>query len=264
MTPFLIMIERIFLFYIRLKEQWFFLEIMTQRIELFWRNIYDSKNWTFFTKSKNWSFFTNMTHSKNSSLLNLFIWLKELNTFLNMTQRMEPFSQNDSKNWTFSSKWLKIFVLWIWLRIVFWLWLSERYCFVYFDSNNWTVFKIRPKGLNFFDWLINMTQRIVFSLMSHRIEHFFEHERIEPSSFFMTHIIEPFFFLETQLNTFPIQRIEHSFWTRLTELNSFLECDSKNWTGFSKNWLKELNLFSQSMTFNNEPFEKYDSKDWTF
>ena len=37
-----------------------------------------------------------------------------------------------------------------------------------------------------------MTQRIVFSHMSHRIEHFFEHERIEPSSFFMTQRIEPF------------------------------------------------------------------------
>ena len=215
-------------------------------MNFFWRNIYDSKNWTFFfTKSKNWSFFTNMIHSKNSSLLNLFIWLKELHSFLNMTPRIG-----------LVSKWLKELNLFLKMtqkfcsldltqNWFFWLWLSERYCFVYFDSNNWTVFKIRPKGLNFFDWLINMIQRIVFSLMSHRIEHFFEHERIEPSSFFMTQRIEPFFFFGDSIEHFS---------------------DPKNWTFFLNTTLfwKNWTLF-WNVTQRIEPdFHKIDSKNWTF
>ena len=74
-------------------------------------------------------------------------------------------------------------------------------------------------------------------------------------------------FSDSQLNTFLIQRIEHSFWTRLTELNSFfgmwlqelnpifkiltqrIEFDSKNWTLFTK-WHEELNPFL-NMTHRN-------------
>ena len=193
---------------------------LTPRIRALWTFSYDSKNWTVsWIGLKEWNLF----FSK---------WLKELNLFLKMTQIFLFFG--------FDSE------------LFFWLWLSERYCFVYFDSNNWTVFKIRPKGLNFFDWLINMTQRI-FSLMSHRIEHFFEHQRIEPS-FFMTQRIEPFFFWRLNWTLFRSKELNILFehdsqnWT-------FLECDSKNWTGFSKNWLKELNLF----------FSKYDvQQDWNF
>ena len=258
-------LKEYFFFNIRLKEQWF----------CFGNS--DPKNWTFlkkhiwlwelnlfFTKSKNWSFFTNMTHSKNSSLLNLFIWLKELNSFLNMTQRIG-----------LVSKWLKELNLFLKMtqkfcsldltqNWFFWLWLSERYCFVYFDSNNWTVFKIRPKGLNFFDWLINMIQRIVFSLMSHRIEHFFEHERIEPS-FFMTQRIEPIF-------------LERLNWTlfRSKELNILFEYDSQNWTLFWNvtqriepsfhKWLEDLNFLLQicliEITFFWKKKKKDDSKNW--
>ena len=244
---------RIELFFTKSKN-WSFLPIwLTPRIQAFWTFSYDSKNWTV---SWIWLKELNLFFSK---------WLKELNLFLKMTQKF--CSLDLTQNW------------------FFWLWLSERYCFVYFDSNNWTVFKIRPKGLNFFDWLINKTQRIVFSLMSHRIEHFFEHERIEPSSFFMTQRIEPFFFF-WRLN-----------WTlfRSKELNILFEYDSQNWTLFwnvtqriepdfqkidSKNWslftrrLKELNplhkmtqriepFFLKVWPSTIEPFEKYDSKDWT-
>ena len=174
-----------------------FWEIMTLRIELF------------FTKSKNWSFFTNMTHSKNSSLLNLFIWLKELNTFLNMTQRIGLVSKwlkelNRVSKWLkefnlFFSKWLKELNLFLKMthflffgfdsELIFWLWLLEWYCFVYYDSNK-PFFLIRPKGLNFFYWLI--WPKGLFFLTWVTESNTFEHERIELSSFFMTQRIEPF------------------------------------------------------------------------
>ena len=174
----------------------------------FWRNIYDSKNWTFFTKSKNWSFFTNMIHSKNSSLLNLFIWLKELNSFLNMTQRIGLVSKwlkelNRVSKWLkefnlFFSKWLKELNLFLKMthflffgfdsELIFWLWLLEWYCFVYYDSNK--PFSNTTQRIELF-LLIDMTQRFVF-LTWVTESNTFEHQRIEPSSFFMTQRIEPF------------------------------------------------------------------------
>ena len=287
-----------------------------------WNN--DPKNRTYFffskkhmtlrieliKKSKNWSFLTNMTHSKNSSLLNLFIWLKELNLF----------PQNDSKILFFGLDSELIF---------FWLWLSEWYCFVYFDFYNWTFFILRPRGLNFFFDLIwpkglffliwftesntfwtrlkesntfwtRLKESNTFWTRLKELIHSFFSEWLKDLNFFwnMTQWIELFFsirlkelnlfchskelnllllfhdaknwthFSETQLNTFLIPRIEHSFWTRLTELNSFwmwlrqlnrifknltqrIESsslvDSKNWTLFTK-WLKELNLFEDYLT----------------
>ena len=54
-----------------------------------------------------------------------------------MTQRIEPFPQNDSKFLFFGFD----------AELIFWLWFLEWYCFVYYDSNK----------LNFFS---NTTQRI--------------------------------------------------------------------------------------------------------
>ena len=202
-----------------------FWEIMTQRIELFFLKKHnDSKNWTFFKKSKNWScwsFFTNKTHSKNSSLLNLFIWLKELNTFSwiwlkeldlfqndsknwtvsqNDSKNLTSFSQNDSKNWTFSSKWLQIFVLWIWLRIDFLIMILRMVLFCLLWLINWTFFLIRPKGLNFFiDWY-------------------------DPK--------DCFFSYESQNRTL--------FWTRKNW--TFFFHDTKNWTFLKIIWLQDLKL----------------------
>ena len=67
----------------------------------------------------------------------------------------------------------------------------------------------------------------------------------------MTQRIEPIF-SETQLNTFLIQRIEHSFWTRLTKLNSFFGM-----------WLKELNRIFKNLTQRIEHSSLGDSKNWT-
>ena len=286
-----------------LKEQWsFFSEIMTQRIELIF---FFLKHMTLkielIKKSKNWSFFTNMTHSKNSSLLNLFIWLKELNLF----------PQNDSKILFFGLD----------SELIFWLWLSEWYCFVYFDFYNWTFFILRPKGLNFFFDLI-WPKRLFFLIWVTESNTFFEHdwknwtlrirlkelnhsfsEWLKDLNFFwnMTQWIElfsiwlkelnlfchskelnlllflfhdakelnPFFDAKTQLNTFLIQRIEHSFWTRLTELNSFFGMWLKELNRIFKNLTqriehsslgdKELNLLHK-MTQRIEPFCEHDSQ----
>ena len=156
---------------------------MTQRIEiLFWK--YDPQDWTFFLiwpkeriellwyDTKDWIFLIwptepntfNITQrieaffqhdSKNWTLKRLFdsnnktfLWLERIEhfflkmiqriePFLKITQRIEPFSQNDSKNLFFG------------FDSYFWLWLLECYCFVYVDSNNWTVFWIRLKDWTF-------------------------------------------------------------------------------------------------------------------
>ena len=203
----------------------FFFEIMTQRIELFSKK---SKSWSFFYQYDSLQEFKpfepfHMTQRIEHFFWNMTQWIElffnltqRIEPCLKMTQRIEPFPQNDSKN----------FVLWILdseLFFFFSLWLLEWYCFVYFDFYNWTFFILRPKGLNFF-WF-DLTQWIVFSQMSHRIEHFF-------------------FFLNTT------ERIEHSEydsknWTTLSQN------DSKTWT-FSGIWLNGLNFF------------QFDSKNWTF
>ena len=218
---------------------------MTLRIELF------------FTKSKNWSFFTNMTHSKNSSLLNLFIWLKELNTFLNMTQwvglvskwlkefnlflkmtqRIEPFPQNDSNFLFFGFD----------SELIFWLWLLEWYCFVYYDSNKPFFFSlIRPKGLNFFYWLI------------------------WPKGFFLTWVTESntwtrknwtFFFHDTKNWTLFEDYLTPRFKTFVNREMELYEFGSRNWGLFNNITQKWLTLFghdSQSWTF-----FQHDSQNWT-
>ena len=147
--------------------------------------------------------------------LNLFFWtfsrwLKELKSFFNMTQRIEPFvflktSQrieyffqkmlkelnlsfiwttflHDSMNWTFFNLtrrvesfqiWLKEldFFFWIWLKNLnlrlsmtqrsdpFWTWLKEVNFFEHYSENR-TLFLRRRKELNLF---LNLTQRIDFS-----------------------------------------------------------------------------------------------------
>ena len=113
---------------------------------------YDSKNWNWL-KALN-TLFSNMTHRFFWVWLTglntfFFKWLIELNIFLQMTQRIEPSSQNDSKNWTFlkiiSLQDLKLFLRlgrWIFFNLdqgieaffnnitqkwltLFWTWLSE-------------------------------------------------------------------------------------------------------------------------------------------
>ena len=95
----------------------------TQRIELSCRNM-TRRNWTLSKKKgKEWNSFSfkkllkelnsfEMTHRIEPLFMNLFsIWFKEMKFFSNMTQRLEFFSQNVSKNWSSLSyellKWIK-------------------------------------------------------------------------------------------------------------------------------------------------------------
>ena len=146
-----------------------------------------------FLNSKNWSLFTNMTHSKNWTLMNLFIWHKELDFFRhdsksclllflnNMTRRIEPSFwtchnelKNDAKNWTslfsnmtqrieFFPKWLKVlnfFFLKMWLkRIELCKYDSENWTFPFFNTTH----RIKDWCFFFFSiWLkeLNMIQSI--------------------------------------------------------------------------------------------------------
>ena len=105
---------------------WIF--FMTQRIAtFFFEETYDSKNWTFFSKNLRIDPFLPIWLSPRIQAFWTFSYdSKELNFLLKMTQK---FCSLD-------------------LTHIF-DWLLECYCFVYVDSNNWTVFWIRLKDWTF-------------------------------------------------------------------------------------------------------------------
>ena len=185
-------------------KNWTFLFKMSQRIEhMTWLKVliellkkYNAKNWMFF-----WIWLTELNHS-------FWIWLQELNLFVNiwffnkkinrfepfstwlrenepdfqnLTQRIEPSSQKDSKNWTlkdylipttklsYDSRNWTFFCIWIkeikllfsnlWFKLLdlFWteltelwtplkIWLAEQDLLKNMTHRNWTL-------------LFNMSQR---------------------------------------------------------------------------------------------------------
>ena len=139
-------------------KNWTFLRHMTQRIDpFFWTyvqklifismihriepSLHDWKNWTFFIMSKNGTFFS-------------WIWRKELNLFfLTVTNRIELFFENISKNWT-------LFCLNV-SRVELFFWMGSK------DLN---------PLLNMFPW----TEPFLFYMT----------QRLEPS-FYMTQWLEP-------------------------------------------------------------------------
>ena len=118
---------------------------MTHRIEPFLKD--DSQNWTNFT---------NLTHSKKSTLVDLFYHYSKNWIFLRLTE-LNLFVQFDSLNWILLQNMIHSF-----------LQKNMTYRIEPFldDSKNWT-FSIWPKELNFFScdsnhWTLfffNMTQR---------------------------------------------------------------------------------------------------------
>ena len=231
------------------------------RIELFLKN-YDSQNWTLPI---------NMTHRMEPFFS---IWLKELNPFRNITQRTEPFSTYDSKNWTFFSielfqyyskdknfsicfEELNPFLIWP-KELTFWknesnIWTlfehdSKNWFFSY-DSNNWALFWKLAHRIEFFEVILSIeffffkkkTQRI------ERIEPFLEiTQRIE--LFFvenMTQRIELFFSIW-------LKELLQPFFFMIQILGPFSH-DSKNWT-FLFTWLKYLNFFWKFLIQRNGPF----------
>ena len=191
-----------------------------------------------FSDPKNWTFFLNTTHR-----IELFFWnvtqrieqdfqkFDSKNwTLFTRRQRIEPSSQNDTKNWT---------LLWTWLTETFLNYNSKNFFLMKYDSQN-------SKNWTFFS---QMSQRIELSEEKHYSQNWTWVIEIEP--FFFTWLKE--------LNLF--------FWLWLKELN-FFDYDSKNWT--FDYWLKELNLSLKNDSKNlfshdskNLTFFEYDSKNWT-
>ena len=222
---------------------------------------------------KNWNFFLKNILKK----LNLFFFEKTQNWTLlfQITRRIEPFFQCDSKNWT-------LFL--IWFKELLFLIMTQR---IQLFLQSWS------KELDFLWWLtdlnvlenmsqriepfffLNMIQRIepfiiwlkelsLFSFLTQRIEPFFSSnmtQRIEPFFLNMTQRIPQFFFDITFLwyNSknwlfCMILRIElFSNMTQRIEI-FFFKYDAKNWTLFLRIWLKELNSFSLNMTQRLKPF----------
>ena len=181
--------------------------ILTQRIELFLKNM-THRNWTFFT------------------------WLKELNPFLNMTQRIENFHDFLTQriepflNMTRKCE----FFLNVTHRIELFYRLKEMSSFfqndkdfVEYDSKNRTFVWICPKELNLF-W--NFTQWIEHSA-----------QKDSKNWTLKDYLNNKTFLWIGELGLF-------SIW--LTELNSFLEHDSQNWTFF---FLKNMTHWDWTLLF---------------
>ena len=248
-------------------------------LNLLWTSSqYDSKSWSLFQHdAKNWTFLVFQYDSKNCFFQNaqgiqppfhmnyFFTWL-ELNSFLiNTTQRVEFFHK----------KWLKalntflnlterveLFLHWTQRIEIFFstIWLKELSLFLYESTIEFALKKQQESPSQI------MTQRIEpFRNMTHRTD-FFETKkthRIEP--FFSLTEVNPSFHHDSQYWTllFNMTRRMIFFWltqklkwisrTWLKELSpNFLKNDSKNWTLFK--WLIELSLF----------YEPLLNKSWTF
>ena len=218
---------------------------MTQRLEVFFFQ-YDAKNWTFLVfqyDSKNWTFFKMLKELNLSSIWITFLhdsnwtlflinttqrveffhkkWLKALNTFLNLTERVEPFFALDSKNWTF-----------------FFNNMTQRIEPSVYESKIEFWKKERKSSSQ------KMTQRIeLFRNMTHRIE-FFKRKRLTELNppFFSTWltVLNPSF--QHDLCQKKSQRVElFFFWSKelfpfffnLTRrIEPFFQHDSTNWTFF--------------------------------
>ena len=195
---------------------------------------YNAKNWMFF-----WIWLTELNHS-------FWIWLQELNLFVNicffikkkihrfehfstwlrenepdfqnLTQRIEPSSQKDSKNWTLkdylilttkpsydSRNWTFFFVF-----------ESKKLSFYFqiYDSNYWTFFWTELTELNTFKnmtrrtgpFLKNMTHRnwtLLFNMSQRKWLHFWSW--LKEYFFFNIRLKEQWSFLFLEIMT---QRIE--------------------------------------------------------
>ena len=215
-----------------------FFSNMTQRIELFFSltpriEVFLQKNTThriepFFPKKKtwpkNWLFFWNMTQRiepfiswrtelklfSNMSRIEPFfkIWLKELNTLLNTTQRIEHFVNMTQR--------IELFLKYD-SKCCFCEKIDSRICFF----KNWSLFYMWLKELNFLE---NDSQNWNF---------FFEYDSHNWTFFFLKKKKK-----NKDLNSF--------FFGYDSKIELFFWFDSKKWTLFLI-WLKELNFLNDSL-----------------
>ena len=149
------------------------------------------------------------------------VWLKELKMtqriepflfqydskkciyFLNMTQRIEHFLDNDSNNSTFfqydSKNWTHFLNMFQWIEPFasrcdsrsWTLFLKRRH-----DSKNWSFYEYDAKSWTLLRiWLKELSP---FFSVTERIEPYFEHVSMNLNPFFKTQRIELFFFKMTQ------------------------------------------------------------------
>ena len=211
------------------------------------------------------------------------MWLKELNFFLSMIQRIEPLFEYDSKNRTHfclnTTQWIDP-IFWMWLKNWnFWLKNSQNFelflsksklNFSSHDSKNWTFFslnmtqRIEPlflwiwrKELNpcFFEYDAKNWTLVSLNMTQRRIE------RKELNLFL--------WIWREELNLLLMRRKElNLFLICLKELSLFSKYDSKNWTSLSYELFlhdsKNLTLFfKKNMIQRIESLSEYDSKNRT-
>ena len=238
------------------KEKRWFEELIFRKISIKILNFFDDS--IFCWKKKNMThrtepLFSNMTHRNWTFLFNMtltHIWLKDLNLFLSMSQRIELCSWQELNFFQIDSKILLNRTQRIELFFFFWRWPKEPNFFFRYVLR--IVFqKIHRIELVFQHYLKNgtfesLTQRIELSLIWLKELNFSWnitwHKELNllwnkillkelKLLFYMTQRIELFFLLFKALIFFFAQRIEPFLSrTRSKELNPF-----------SRIWLKELN-----------------------
>ena len=272
---------------------------MTQRIEPFFQ--FDSKNWTFCLfqnvtqRIELLNSFTNMAYSKNSTLLNLFIWLNELDLFY-MTQRIEPYwiitqriESSFSWLWIEYFLWSKelYFLCWMWskeLNLFCWMWPKElNHCWktwridpfckydwelnpfwtFSYDSKKWTFFDMTQRIKLFCMWLKELkflykkwVQEWIFRMWLKELKFFNMTQRIEIDSHNWTSLFSNM----THRFFFSDSQI---FLIWLTELNTFFSKWLIELNIFFSKWLKGL-IFSKVTQRIELIFWKYNPQDWTF
>ena len=188
-----------------------------------------------------------------------------------MIQRIEPFSQNDSKNWT-----------------SFWVWFKElNFCQIYTTQSQRIepLFSIRLNESNtfflhvthvfiWFKELIFFFEKFLKELIFHMTQSMVpDAETWNLCFWILIQRIGPFFFYDSQTWSFfffqKLWRKDFFFWKIwLKELDLFLfwKNDSKNWTFLydSKNRTHFLMWLFSKKNQKFELFSKNDSKNWTF
>ena len=187
-------------------------------------------------ESKNWTLF--------------WIWLKELKNFhdfltqriepfLNMTRKSEFFLECDSQNWTFLLTQRNEFFFSEW----------QRFCWIRLKESNLCLnmsHRIEPVlEFHSMDW----------TLCTKGLKELDPKRLFEQQNLLMTWWIGPFFSIWLKELIF-FSKISLNYWpflTSLTELNSFLEHDSQNWTFFFlRIWLIEIEPFFSSWVKKND------------
>ena len=189
---------------------------------------FDLKNWTLVKiLLKELNPFQHMTRRIEHFFNRTFsIWLKELN-YINMTWRVEPFFIWP-KEWTCLEKWVKYLNPFLNMsqRIEFFQMIQIIEPHFKIGSLNWIFVILR---IEFFLEKQRIERIEPFLDITESIEPF--------NFLNMTQRFEPFFPNITQRFVFFLKKKNPKNWTRwiwLNELNSFWKCDSKNWTLFEK------------------------------